>query len=153
MQTQILENPHIGSQSYLSSDYLNLFTEIVILLEEVTDYPEYMDDIRDWKARSYCDHFRASSLPFSDLAIWAYEHAPSDNLERFNDLVDIAIELIVECQEKVEIAIKARSLDAQRSWLVSQTKQIRDVLDQAGLLIDRNEHHVSQADIDKLLGF
>lgn len=150
MHEQVHENPHIGSDSYLASDYLNHFTEIVILLEEVLDHPAYMADIREWKPVSYCEHFRASSLPFSDLAIWAYEHAPVETLKSFETLVEHAVEMIFLCREELIDALRTRHPDTLRDELGEQTNDIRQTLDDAGKLIDRNEDHVSQSDIDAL---
>jgi len=150
MHSQVLENSHIGSKSYLSSDYLNLYTEIVILLEGAADHPDYMSDIMEWKARSYCDHFRASLLPFSDLAIWAYEHAPRESLEKFDALVDHTNERIVTCQKMIKTTARTGSIDSLRDWLAEQATEIRNTLDQASTLIDRSEHHVDQSDIDRM---
>lgn len=153
MHTQVIENSYIGSQSYLSSDYLNLFTDILILLEEVADHPAYMDDIRKWTPKSYCEHFRESTLPFSDLAIWAFENAPAGTLETFKAHVDQAVVLIQETRAAIEVAHDTGTLAGLSSWLERQVEEIRNILDQTSALIDRNERHVSQDEIDKLMGF
>ncbi len=150
MHVQVLENPHIGSQSYLSTDYLNVFTEIVILLEEVADHPEYIEEIREWAPTSYCDHFRDSHLPFNTLAIWAYENAPEEILDEFKSQTGTAVDLIEQCVDAIEKAHTADTLDKLRPLLANRVHRIRSALEKAGDLIDKNEHHVHQDDIDAL---
>ena len=43
----------------LTSDYLNHFGELVMLLEMLPDMPEAIDDARAWRPRSYQSHLGA----------------------------------------------------------------------------------------------
>jgi hypothetical protein len=63
-----LVNPASG----LANDYLNLFNEIVMLIEQLPVMPDLIQDILDWHPVSYNDYFSSSSLPERHLAIEAY---------------------------------------------------------------------------------
>ena len=64
-----LVNPVSG----LANDYLNLFNEIIMLVENYPLMPELGGDIRAWQPVAYRDYFRASSLPGGTGAVEAYE--------------------------------------------------------------------------------
>ncbi len=63
-----LVNPASG----LANDYLNLFNEIVMLIEQLPVMPELIQDILAWHPVSYAAYFSASSLPERHLALEAY---------------------------------------------------------------------------------
>lgn len=64
-----LVNPASG----IANDYLNLFNEIVMLVEQLPSMPELMDDITAWRPTSYHDYFAKSPLPGRHSAIEVYE--------------------------------------------------------------------------------
>ena len=64
-----LVNPVSG----LANDYLNLFNEIIMLVENYPVMPELGGDIRAWAPVAYRDYFTASSLPGGASAVEAYE--------------------------------------------------------------------------------
>jgi hypothetical protein len=61
-------NPVTG----LCSDYLNHFSEAIMLLDFVLHIPECRADLESWRPVGYRDHFMASDLRHRDLAIAAY---------------------------------------------------------------------------------
>ena len=71
-----LVNPASG----IANDYLNLFNEIVMLIEQLPTMPELIDDIKAWKPTSYEDYFIHSPLPGRESAIEAYQRAATRGL-------------------------------------------------------------------------
>jgi hypothetical protein len=61
---------HPGSG--LANDYLNIFNELVMLVEQLPSMPEFMDDVLRWTPMSYTEYFQRSSLPGSQTALEAY---------------------------------------------------------------------------------
>jgi hypothetical protein len=61
-------NPLTG----LSTDYLNHFSEAIMLLDFVLHIPECRVDLDRWRPVSYREHFVASDLRNRDLALAAY---------------------------------------------------------------------------------
>ena len=59
-----LADANINPATGLSTDYLNHFTEAIMLLEMLSSCPECLDDFLGWRPKSYREHFAASR--FSD---------------------------------------------------------------------------------------
>ncbi|MGE3642584.1 MAG: hypothetical protein AB7F96_01900 [Beijerinckiaceae bacterium] len=64
-----LVNPASG----IANDYLNLFNEIVMLIEQLPTMPELIEDIKAWRPTTYREYFAKSPLPGSGNALQAYE--------------------------------------------------------------------------------
>jgi hypothetical protein len=54
--------PNINPVTGLSTDYLNHFTEAIMLLELLPAVPDCVADFLAWEPKDYREHFR--SLPF-----------------------------------------------------------------------------------------
>jgi hypothetical protein len=65
----------INSFTGLSTDYLNHFTEAVMILEMGTIAPECLEDLRDWRTKTYREHFLSSHFRDRDAVIAAYDAA------------------------------------------------------------------------------
>lgn len=72
----LLASANINPETFLATDYLNHFNEIVMLLEMVPDMPELAEDAFDWAPKSYVQHFEDSGFQAKDLAVEAYNMAP-----------------------------------------------------------------------------
>ncbi len=68
-RAEAIVNPASG----LANDYLNLFNEIVMLIEQLPAMPELIDDILKWRPVSYQSYFSNSILPGRVSALEAYE--------------------------------------------------------------------------------
>jgi hypothetical protein len=64
--------PNINPQTGLSTDYLNHFTEAVMVLEMAVTMPECLDDLRVWRPKTYVEHFATSRFARRDAVIAAY---------------------------------------------------------------------------------
>lgn len=67
--------PNINPITGLSTDYLNHFTEAIMALEMAGEMPECLDDLRDWRPKSYIEHFAASRFSNRAAVVRAYEAA------------------------------------------------------------------------------
>lgn len=67
-RAEAIVNPASG----LANDYLNLFNEIVMLIEQLPAMPELIDDILRWRPVSYHTYFTKSILPGRTSALEAY---------------------------------------------------------------------------------
>ncbi len=65
-------NPH----TQLSTDFLNQFNEIAMILEMLTDWPEGLDDLYHWQPRGYIEHFKKSGFHDAENVIAAYQNTP-----------------------------------------------------------------------------
>jgi hypothetical protein len=67
-RAEAIVNPASG----LANDYLNLFNEIVMLIEQLPTMPELIDDILKWRPVTYQDYFAKSVLPGRGSALDNY---------------------------------------------------------------------------------
>jgi hypothetical protein len=83
LQSKTLVNPASG----LANDYLNLFNELVMMLEQIPQMPELLEDLLAWKPVSYQEYFRASKLPGRHCALNAYDELNPSFRRRFETFV------------------------------------------------------------------
>lgn len=86
---------NIDPASFLATDYLNHFNEMLMMLEMLPDMPDMLEDLEDWAPKSYPDHFIQSGFTDKDLAVEAYENAPSAYKTQFDGTVADLDKLIV----------------------------------------------------------
>jgi hypothetical protein len=86
--------PRIIPETGLSTDYLNHFTEAIMLLEMIAGAPECAADLRAWRPKNYCQHFAASRFRNRNDVIAAYgsaEPAAVEALERAAETFDAVL--------------------------------------------------------------
>ena len=82
-RAEALVNPVSG----LANDYLNLFNEVVMLIEQLPNMPELIAELLEWKPTTYNDYFRRSSLPGKESAIDAYSRLDGKFRRDFEEIV------------------------------------------------------------------
>lgn len=65
-----LVNPSSG----IANDYLNLFNEVIMLIEQLPVMPDLQEDLFAWRSVSYEDYFARSPLAGSVSALDAYRN-------------------------------------------------------------------------------
>ena len=79
---------NINEKTFLASDYLNQFHELVMLLEALpVDPATFAADLNQWHAVDYEEHFNRSKLSNKELAVAAYRRAPEKVREQFDSAV------------------------------------------------------------------
>lgn len=90
----------------LSTDFLNQYNEVVMLIDMLPDMPEMVEDIIDWRPHSYVDHFAHSNLLIGPKAVARYAEADPELRERFDAaakaLDDFLVDAIPILAELVE---------------------------------------------------
>jgi hypothetical protein len=92
-----LVNPSTG----LANDYLNVFSEILLLLEFLPDMPEMTEEALAWRPRGYCEYFEQSPLPGAVEVLRAYERIDPDARAQFESNLKRLIEIAVKAQGAV----------------------------------------------------
>lgn len=97
--TIINENDHIDSELFaraaslvnpksgIANDYLNIFYELLLLIENLPVIPEMIDDLVNWQPVSYTDYFQRSRLPGSSAALAIHEQLNPTLRDNFAKLV------------------------------------------------------------------
>ncbi len=83
LQSKTLVNPVSG----LANDYLNLFNELVMMLEQIPQMPELLEDLLAWRPVSYTEYFSNSKLPGRHSALDAYDRLAPSFRRRFETFV------------------------------------------------------------------
>lgn len=97
-----LQGSNIHPTSYLATDYLNHFNEVMMLLEMAIDMPEMLDDAAEWEPKSYEQHYRDSQLGEKELAIEAYAASAPEYREPFDALVGELNEIVLSTIEQAQ---------------------------------------------------
>ena len=84
-----LVNPASG----LANDFLNVYNEILMLIELLPTMPELVDDIAAWRPASYRAYFMQSPLPGSREALAVYGRLEP----AFRNLFEANVERLAEC--------------------------------------------------------
>jgi len=100
------EGTNVNSSTLLTTDYLNHFNEIIMLLELVPSAPsQFAAELAEWQHESYEEHFTHSGFRDKELAIVCYRNAPEDIRRAFDssvaDLEQEMVLLLQDVQKKV----------------------------------------------------
>ena len=144
---------NVNDKSLLATDYLNHVNEIVMLLDLVPDAPECLEDCKAWQPLAYQDHFRASNIADRDLAIEAYEYSPPAFKEPFDRLVAEMNRLVAISIERLDVALAESNEEITRMIAERASRNLQDLIGQAGAVIHGTDHTVDQAQIDALMEF
>jgi len=130
-----LEAANINPESFLATDYLNHYNEIVMLLEMIPDMPDMVEDAADWAPKSYAQHFQDSGFQDTNLAIEAFNLAPTPIKNAFT-IVCNEIDILIQSTLAGLNALNAaeRGLSGAASDLIRQR-----VKDAQGLLLKLNQ--------------
>jgi hypothetical protein len=123
--------PNINASTGLCTDYLNHFTEAVMLLEMVATMPECVDELTAWEPRTYCEHFSASGFQDSHMVIAAYHAAhPAvrDALDRASETLNTVLtktrDVVVEHHQAPDADILAQRAVAWLKPLIARTAAV-----------------------------
>jgi hypothetical protein len=145
---QRVADTNISDTSLLATDYLNHFNEVVMLIDMIPDMPECLEDVREWRPKSYAEHFADSGLPEADLAIAAYRHSPEAyrlplerTVDSLNRLVDSSLERIAETMETGDRA-------ALGDVAARASRNLQRLVEVASAIINGATNTIDQSEID-----
>lgn len=169
----------INPDTLLATDYMNHFSEVVMLIELLPDMPDMLADCMAWKPKSYPQHFIDSGLNYGPIAAEAYDHVPPAikipfelTVSQLNAVINMTVKraaaaIAINAVEELRLAISAggatmRTLSETLSGIINGATQ---TLDQAHIdammsggdapmpmASEGGGVGVSQDDIDKLFG-
>ncbi len=136
-RAEALVNPASG----LANDYLNLFNEIVMLIETLPTMPELFEDIQKWHPTSYRDYFERSILPGRLTAIENYNRLDPRFRRSFETVVADLDRRSTGAVAAVRRQFKAKGGDPAVLAATCQRAgaSIREVLDKATSLVNHGE--------------
>lgn len=157
---RLVADTTINTETLLSTDYLNHYNEVVMLLDLVPEMPEMVEDVCAWVPKTYQEHFRDSVFSHRDLAIAAYEHAPvkyRGPMDQVTDAMDAAIadglprlRAAADAGDAVTLASLAAELAEELRGNIARTSAIINGYDEAEVVAAPEDTTFDQDDIDAL---
>jgi len=135
----------------LATDYLNHFNEIVMLLEMIPDMPEIIEDTREWKPKSYKEHFRTSTIADRELAIEAYDVVPTRFKAPFEQTVLMLDQLILTSIDRLSTDIQEGNIEIVRENARTLSRTIQQMMDTASGIIHGSTKSLDQSAVDSLI--
>jgi hypothetical protein len=137
----------INRETGLCTDYLNQFSEAIMLLEMLSTVPECIDDLLAWRPRSYIEHFTASNFRNRETAIACYHAADPRNRQTLDQLADTMNTLLTETRDLIatdQTTVAARPIaDSALAWLKPLLARASMVIN--GRTSDRSKPEASAA--------
>ena len=149
-KTRLVE-ANVNPQTGFASDYLNHFSEAVMLLELMMEMPECREDFLAWQPRKYEEHFAASNFKHRDVAIAAYGEADPELRRRLDTLADSMNAILLATREVMRREYSERTTAEIADIAV---RWVKPLVARAGAVINGTEAESSaplQKTIDALL--
>jgi hypothetical protein len=113
--------PNINPATGLSTDYLNHFTEAIMVLEIAALMPDCLNDLRAWRPKTYSEHFYSSRFSNRDAVIAAYNAADPAVRDALDSASETLNAVLVDARDVVlrHLASPDAEVLAQRAvaWL------------------------------------
>jgi len=84
----------ISPETGITTDFTNVFNELIMLIEMLPDWPEALDETPDWQPFDYVAHFEASDYVDKHLIIEAWHLAAAHRRVALGAMFDAANALI-----------------------------------------------------------
>jgi hypothetical protein len=140
----------------LSNDFLNHYSEALMLIEMAADDPSMGDELADWQPVSYPAYFGASELRRASAALAAYEALPDARRQAFERLI-AAMDTLATM---AIFALQPPSApDSARVIVEATAPALRDLIAKAGAFLNSGgqdlapdtETEEAQAVIDRII--
>ena len=132
-----LDGTNINTKSMLTTDYLNHFSGVLMLIEMLPGDPEtFAEDVLEWTPMTYEEHFEVTGFRDKELAVKAYEHAPFDVREAFDGVIDDLNTTLVHLLGDVRAAVDSQQMDQLVQTCSEVTPQVRDLISRAADIVN-----------------
>jgi hypothetical protein len=140
----------IDSSTLLSTDYFNLFNEVIMLLGMLPDMPDMLDEVSAWQFKTYSQHFAESGLAFAPLAIEAYPHAPPATLTAFEQTIGKMHTTIEEAKRVLHDDLAAGDMDIFAGKAIGYSMELQRMVDTGSAIVHGQDRTLDQSAIDDL---
>lgn len=132
-----LDGTNINKTSMLTTDYLNHFSGVLMLIEMLPVDPEGLaEDVLEWSPMTYEEHFEVTGFRDKELAIKAYEHAPRDIRSAFDDVVNQLNDTLVDVLERVQHSVETKQTENLSQFCSEITPGVRDLIGKAADIVN-----------------
>ena len=143
---------NISPVTLLSTDYLNHFNEIAMLLELIPDMPDMLEEAKIWEPKTYVEHFQQSTIADRDLAIACWPLVPARFKAPFEQTIATLNLLIPQIIEHAELLMANNDPDRLQHRISTGVQALHLYIESASGIIHGSDHTLDQGDIDRLIG-
>ena len=147
---RLVKGKNINPETLLATDYLNHFNEIVMLIDMVPTMPECIEDARAWTPKSYEQHFEDSVFADKALAILAYQNAPTQFREPFDDTVAAMDALVAQGLTAIEASIATGEHGRVELAVGDVSRKLQSRIDRCSAIINGHTAKLDQSAVDEL---
>ncbi len=147
---RLVKGKNINPETLLATDYLNHFNEIVMLLDMVPTMPECIGDAKAWAPKSYEQHFQDSVFTDKALAILAYQNAPPQFREPFDDTVAAMNVLVAQGLTAIEASMAVGEPGRIELAVSEVSRKLRSRIDRCSAIINGHTAKLDQSGVDEL---
>lgn len=140
----------IDPATLLSTDYFNLFNEVIMLLGMLGDMPDMLDEVTSWKFKTYEQHFAESGLAFAPLAIEAYPFAPPSAREHFERTIQRMHDTVEEAKVALADARDQGDTEMLTDLAINYSMILQQLVDTGSAIIHGIDGIMDQSSIDDL---
>lgn len=152
---------NINPDTYLATDYLNHFNEVIMALDMLPTMPEIAEEVINWQPTSYKQHFQNSAFMGKELAIAAYDLVPALLKSRFEEIIVTLDTALVEAQMELRTGLESGDVSRIQAITTETLDMVKPLIEAAGSIIngidipdtlseaEHSDVH-NQADIDEL---
>jgi hypothetical protein len=140
----------IDGSTLLSTDYFNLFNEVIMLLGMLPDMPDMLDDVDAWQFKTYQQHFETSGLAFAPIAIEVYPHAPAETLEKFEANTRKLHAMIEEARQILRATLESGQIDSFGDKALTFSMELQQLVDTGSAIVHGQDGVLDQSAIDNL---
>ncbi len=141
---------NINPITYLATDYLNHFGEVIMMLDLIPDMPDIFEEVRDWEFKTYKQHFDDSGFAHSEVYSLAYDAAPRDYREPFDTTIDTLKEMITDALGQIGGIIEGGDSERLKVLISGLSLELQSLNSLAGAIVN-GDHKVNKQDaIDAL---
>ncbi len=138
LNPDMLAAANINPCSFLATDYLNHFNEVVMLMEMVPDMPDMVEEVLAWEPCDYARHFDQSVFAAKSLAIEAYHEAPRQTRFAFDAVIADLDKQIVDIQIMLSGVDASSPIDPALAdrLMMAIVNELRPAIDKASGIIN-----------------
>lgn len=139
----------VNGDTGLSTDFLNQYNELSMLLDLAADDPDILEELEDWSPRSYRDHFAASSFKDWALVVAAYDLSPPAVRVEFDAAIDV-LNSVAEAGIRTLLESRQAGSTIEPDAVHALAAELQAAIIHASGLINGSHTLGSQAQVDTL---
>jgi hypothetical protein len=148
---QRVRGTNICEKTLLATDYLNHFNEIIMIFDFCDQMPEFVDEARVWRLKSYEEHFRMSGLSYGELAAEAYQHAPPRFRKPFDATIEMITLVVRRTIAQIVEQVDGGDLSGTRSVIQSAAPVLKRLSEIAGNIINGNDAALKDSQMERAI--